>query len=64
MSLLIPKYIEDKHLPTDSAHQLAIGHDDVYIAVMGLTGSGKSSFIRDATGQDVRVCDDFDACKI
>ncbi|KAH7312521.1 hypothetical protein B0I35DRAFT_437209 [Stachybotrys elegans] len=35
---------------------------DVYIAVMGVTGSGKSSFIAQCSGKPVRIGHDLNAC--
>jgi hypothetical protein len=36
---------------------------DVYFAVMGITGSGKSTFVRDCSGVDVIVGHDLVSCK-
>jgi predicted GTPase len=35
----------------------------VYIAVMGVTGAGKSSFIKTATGMDVEIGHTFMSCE-
>lgn len=40
---------------SDSAMDMAKGKKEVVIAVMGVTGAGKSSFIKRITGQDVFV---------
>lgn len=36
---------------------------DIFVAVMGMTGSGKSTFISLCTGEDVAVGHDLQACK-
>jgi len=38
------------------------GFYHVFIAVMGMTGSGKSTFIRTLTGQDVIIGHGLHAC--
>ncbi len=34
---------------------LAWAKEDIYVAVLGLTGVGKSTFIKIVTGQDVKI---------
>jgi signal recognition particle receptor subunit beta len=36
---------------------------DAYIAVMGVTGAGKSSFIATCSNQDVTIGHDLTSCK-
>jgi Fe-S cluster assembly ATPase SufC len=39
------------------------GDEEILIAVMGVTGSGKSYFCHTATGSDIfRVSDELDSC--
>ena len=40
-------------VPQTAVHSASI--EDAYVAVMGVTGSGKSSFIKSVTGQDVPI---------
>lgn len=37
--------------------------DDVYIAVMGVTGAGKSRFISECTKQPVKIGESLVSCK-
>jgi ABC-type lipoprotein export system ATPase subunit len=37
--------------------------DEIYIAVMGVTGAGKSRFIRECSGLDVPVGHTLESCK-
>jgi len=37
--------------------------DDAIVAVMGVTGAGKSTFVANVTGQDVEIGDTLDSCK-
>ena len=37
---------------------------DVYIAVMGVTGAGKSSFISTCTGKPVKIGHDLKSCMV
>jgi ABC-type cobalamin/Fe3+-siderophores transport system ATPase subunit len=39
-------------------------HRDIFIAVMGVTGSGKSSFIKLCCGADVKIGHDLQACEL
>ena len=36
---------------------------DIFVAVMGMTGAGKSTFISLCTGEEVVVGHDLQACK-
>ena len=36
---------------------------DIVIAIMGITGAGKSTFIANATGQYVRIGDSLSSCQ-
>ena len=36
---------------------------DVYIAVLGVTGAGKSSFIATCTGKSVKIGNNLESCK-
>jgi predicted GTPase len=38
--------------------------EDIFIAVMGMTGAGKSSFISNVAGVDLRVGHGLSACRI
>lgn len=38
--------------------------DDVFVAVMGMTGAGKSTFISLCTGDEVAVGHDLQACTL
>jgi hypothetical protein len=40
-----------------------VGQREVFIAVMGQTGTGKSSFINLVTGHDLEVGEDLSSCK-
>ena len=42
---------------------IAYSQDDIYIAVMGVTGAGKSRFISACTGQDVKIGHSLESCK-
>jgi ABC-type Mn2+/Zn2+ transport system ATPase subunit len=37
--------------------------EDVYIAVMGVTGAGKSTFIKECTGQEIEIGHTLESCK-
>ncbi|KAI0542496.1 hypothetical protein GGR58DRAFT_452595 [Xylaria digitata] len=59
--------IRPKHVFTASSSQsFRDGHaprsTDVFIALMGVTGSGKSSFISACSGERVRIGHDLDSC--
>ena len=41
----------------------ALSNSDVLIGVMGMTGVGKTSFIRELTELDMKVGHDLDPCK-
>ncbi|KAI2624905.1 P-loop containing nucleoside triphosphate hydrolase protein [Hypoxylon sp. NC1633] len=47
------------HPPTNGSQPQS---SDVYIAVMGVTGSGKSTFISKCTDQDVKIGHDLQSC--
>jgi ABC-type transport system involved in cytochrome bd biosynthesis fused ATPase/permease subunit len=53
-----------RQLAASSLHEnLAMEQQKVYIAVMGVTGAGKSSFIKTATGMDVEIGHTFMSCE-
>jgi hypothetical protein len=41
----------------------AVEYVDVTFAVMGVTGAGKSSFVRDCSGYEVKVGESLTSCK-
>ncbi|KAF9044002.1 P-loop containing nucleoside triphosphate hydrolase protein [Panaeolus papilionaceus] len=47
---------------TETKDYLEINEEDIVIIVMGATGSGKSSFIKNATGYDLRIGEEADSC--
>ncbi|KAG6382095.1 hypothetical protein JVT61DRAFT_737 [Boletus reticuloceps] len=53
MALIMPLFV----MPTQAAITVPIGQDDIVIAVMGLTGAGKSSFVNTAVGRTEVVVD-------
>lgn len=57
-----PRRTRASSMTADFAKSLpAVKH--VYIAVMGVTGAGKSSFIKLCTGKDVKIGHDLKSCK-
>ena len=54
---------EDSYERTDSVNRSARPREDVFFAVMGLTGSGKSTFVRNCSKIDVKVGHDLVSCK-
>ena len=52
------------HLPWTNADAIMLGSfQDVYVAVMGVTGAGKSTFIEKLTGEEVNVIHGLVSCK-
>jgi ABC-type bacteriocin/lantibiotic exporter with double-glycine peptidase domain len=49
--------------PALHANLFKTSPNDIVIAVMGITGSGKSTFIQMMTGQEVKISGDLASCK-
>lgn len=55
---------QETHDPQSDDEQNGAGHKEIVIAVMGVTGAGKSYFIRKVTGrEDIDVGDGLESCK-
>ncbi|PPR07081.1 hypothetical protein CVT24_010982 [Panaeolus cyanescens] len=54
--------IGTKASATEVKDSFELSEDDIIIAVMGPTGAGKSTFIKNATGYDLKIGNELESC--
>ena len=63
-ALLWPQGLSESSIGKPKSIHVQPKHSDVYVAVMGVTGSGKSTFISHCTEVPVEIGHAMESCKM